>query len=57
MNGALIERSRPFFFCVRTEQECLGSVTLLRMLSDANYDNVFLNEVTGPQVRAVLGLE
>lgn len=28
----------------------------LRMLSDANYGNVFLNEVTGPQVRAVLGL-
>lgn len=29
----------------------------LRMLSDANYGTVFLNEVTGPQVRAVLGLE
>jgi hypothetical protein len=29
---------------------------LLRMLSDADYGNVFLNEVTGPQVRAVLGL-
>lgn len=34
-----------------------GRTKLLRMLSDANYGNVFLNEVTGPQVRAVLGLE
>jgi len=34
-----------------------GRAKFLRALSEANYGNVFLNEVTGPQVRAVLGLE
>lgn len=34
-----------------------GRRKLLRMLSDANYGTVFLNEVTGPLVRQALGLE
>lgn len=34
-----------------------GKAAFLRMLSGGNYGSVLLNDVTGPQVRAVLGLE